>query len=150
MLRQLDDAEAGDARDLRHVGGERDIIALRERVEHFGEGGGAAFAVKFAVMRAGAADGADAQLLGGDGVDLAVAVARDQHLGAEFFLVALDERRQEMLAVPHRDDRRRLHRVVDRRRLEGLAAGVPDQPQIPRPRRSNGVLKCGRCDDPFE
>ena len=65
MLRQLDDAEAGDARDLRHVGGERDVVALFQRLEHFGEGGGAAFAVEFAVMRTGAADGADTQPLGG-------------------------------------------------------------------------------------
>ena len=108
MLRQLDDAEAGDARHLRHVGGERDIVAVLERREHFGEGGGAALAVEFAVMRARAADRLDAQLLGGARIDLAVAMARDQHLGAMARIVLfLDERHQEMLAVPHRDDRRR-------------------------------------------
>ncbi len=63
MLRQLDDAEAGDARDLRDVGGQRDVVALLERVEHLGEGHRAALAVKLAVVRAGAADGADAEPL---------------------------------------------------------------------------------------
>ena len=66
MLRELDDAEPGDARDLGHVGGQRDIVALAQRVEHFGEGADAALAMKFAVVRARAADGADAEMLGGD------------------------------------------------------------------------------------
>ena len=57
--------------------------------------------MEFAVVRAGAADGADAEPFGGERVDLAVAVARDQHLGADASVLALDERRQEMLAVPH-------------------------------------------------
>ena len=55
-------------------------------------------------MLAGSTDGSDAEPLGGDRVDFAVAVARDQHLGA--VVVALEERHHEMLAVPERDDYR--------------------------------------------
>ena len=54
-------------------------------------------------MIAGAADGFDAEPLGGDRVEFAVAMPRDQHLGAVVVL-GLDERRQEMLAVPERED----------------------------------------------
>ena len=143
MLRQLHHAHAGDARHFRHVGGERDVPPLRERFQHFGEGHRAALAVEFAVMRAGAADGADAKPHRRARVDLAVAVARDQHLGAMPAFRTLDERRHEMLAVPHGDDRRHLHRVVDVRRLKRDAAGVPDQLQIARRQGSDGFLKGG-------
>ena len=64
-------------------------------------------------------------------VEFAVAMPRDQHLGAMAFL-GLDERRQEMLAVPEREDRRqlRLDDVIDIRRIEAEFVGQPDQPQI--------------------
>jgi hypothetical protein len=47
-------------------------------------------------------------------------------------LLALEERHHEMLAVPHRDDRRqiRAHPRVNVRRFDAELAGVPDQAQI--------------------
>ena len=73
----------------------------------------------------------DAEPLGGDGVEFAVAMPRDQHLGA-MALLGLDERRQEMLAVPERQDRRlhRLDQFVDIGRIVTELVGQPDQPQI--------------------
>ena len=151
MLRQLDHAQAGHPRHLGHVGGERDVVALLQRVQHLVEGGGAALALEFAVMRAGAADGLDAEPVGGARIDLAVAVARDQRLDAVLGVVALDERRQEMLAVPHGDDHRHFRDVVDVGRLEGDAAvRVPDQTEIPGPDRADGFLEGGRARDPIK
>ena len=82
-------------------------------------------------MVAGAADGLDAEPLGGDGVEFAVAMPRDQHLGA-MALLGLDERRQEMLAVPEREDQRlvRLDHLVDVGRIVAEPVGQPDQPQV--------------------
>ncbi len=141
MLRQLDDAEAGDARHLGHVGGERDVVAFLERRKHFGEGNRTTLAVEFAVVGAGAADGADAEPLGGARIEFTVAVPRNQHLGAVPFIVALDERRHQMLAMPHGDDRRHLHRVVDRRRLDHLACAHPHQTEIRSGDGAGGALE---------
>jgi hypothetical protein len=57
-LCQLNNAETANARDLRNVGGNRNIVALRERIEHLVKGGRAV--LEFAAMRAGAADRLDA------------------------------------------------------------------------------------------
>ena len=99
-------------------------------LQHFAERADAALAMKGAAVIAGAADGADAEPLGGNGVELAVAMPRDQHLGAMARL-GLDERRHEMLAVPEREDRRhlRLDALVDIGRVVAEAVGQPDQPQ---------------------
>jgi hypothetical protein len=82
-------------------------------------------------MVAGAADGLYAEPLGGDGIEFAVAMPRDQHLGA-MALLGLDERRQEMLAVPECQDRRlhRLDQFIDVGRIVTELVGQPDQPQI--------------------
>ena len=72
-----------DARDLRHVGGQRHRYTLRQRGEHLAERADAALAGELDPMVAGAADGADAEMLGRDRVDLAVAVAGDEHLEGE-------------------------------------------------------------------
>ncbi len=90
-----------------------------QRLQHLPERADAALAVKRAAMIAGTPDGADAEPLRGDGVELAVAVPRDQDLGA-VALLGLDERRHEMLAVPEREDRRhlRLDHVIDVGRLD--------------------------------
>ena len=82
-------------------------------------------------MIAGAPDRADAEPLGRNGVEFAVAMPRDQHLGA-MGLLGLDERRHEMLAVPEHEDRgqARFDLVIDVRRLVAIAVGQPDQPQI--------------------
>src|SRR5882757_4855705 len=82
-------------------------------------------------MIAGTPDRADAEPLGGNRIELTVAVPRDQHLGAVFLLV-LDERRHEMLTVPEREDQRlvRQHAFVDVRRLVGKPRRQPDEAQI--------------------
>ena len=131
--RQHDDAEPRDARALRHVGGQRHIIVVGERAHHLLEGADPALAVKRGAVVAGAADGADAQPLGRDRVELAIAMQRDQHLG-EMGVLGLDERREEMLAVPEREDRRhlRLDGLVERilaARLVSEAVGAKHQPQ---------------------
>ena len=64
----------------------------------------ATLAVKRPAMIAGTADGFDAEPLGRNRVEFAVAMPRDQHLGA-MAVLGLDERRHEMLAVPEREDR---------------------------------------------
>src|SRR4051794_13491749 len=76
-----------------------------------------AFPVEGGAMIPRAADGSDAEPLGCDRVELTVAMPGDQHLGAVARLV-LDERCQQMLAVPERKNRRhlRLDDVVDIRR----------------------------------
>src|ERR1700730_17922477 len=81
-------------------------------------------------MRAGPSDSLDAEPFGGDGIELAVAMPRYQDLGAVACL-GLDERRQEMLAVPEREDQRlvRLDHLIDVGGLEAEFVGQPDQPQ---------------------
>src|SRR5271170_7825996 len=91
---------------------------------------------------AGAPDGADAQPFGGERIEFAVAMQRNQHLGAVNFL-GLDEWRQEMLAVPERQNRRhlRLDLRIDVRRIETDFIGPPDQPQIFGREESRSALK---------
>src|SRR5579883_3398431 len=140
--RQHDDTEAGKARAFRHIGGQGHIIVVLQRIHHLPECAHPAFAMKRAAMVAGAADGADAEPLGGDGVVFAVAMARDQHLGALFLFVP-DERRQEMLAVPEHEDRglARLDHVVDMGRVEDERVGSPDQPKIFGREKPHSTLK---------
>src|SRR5262249_58045171 len=71
--RELDDAETGDARDLGNVSGERDVVTLFQRVQHLLERAHAALADESAAVVAGAANGADAEPLGRESIDLAVA-----------------------------------------------------------------------------
>src|SRR6266403_5258386 len=127
---QHDYAEASDARALWHVGSQRNIIAVCKRSHHLLERTDAALALKRRPMIAGAAYGADAKPFGGDRVEFAVAMPRDQHLAAMVFL-GLYERRHEMLAVPKREDRRllRLDDFIDVWRIEAEFVGQPDQPQ---------------------
>ena len=74
MLGELHHAKTGDTRNFRDIGGHCDIVTILECFEHLIERGRAAFSVEFAVVRAGAADRADAELLRGARIDLAVAV----------------------------------------------------------------------------
>ena len=89
------------------------------------------FAMKRRAVIAGAANRPDPEPFDGNGVEFAVAMPRDQDLGA-ISLFGLDERRHEMLAVPEREDRRHLRfdDVVDVGRRVAEAVGQPDQPQI--------------------
>jgi hypothetical protein len=98
--RKLDDSEPGDPRNFGDIRGERDVAALFQGVEHLLEGAHAALADEATARVAGAPDCADAEALRGERIDLAVAMPRDQHLGA--IAGALDERDQEMLAMPWR------------------------------------------------
>src|SRR5262249_38290657 len=113
VLCEFHHAKACDTCDLWDVGGHGHIVALVQRGEHLGKGCGAALAVKLAVRRAGPPNSADVQAFGGPGVDLAVAVTGYQNLRPMARVVALHERRHEMLAMPHRDDRGHLDRFVD-------------------------------------
>ena len=105
-LSELDDAEAGDARHFGDIRRERDGTPFLERVEHGLESGDARFVDEAAAVVARAADGADAQPLGGNRVDLAVAVTRHQHFHLVFDLAP--ERRDQMLAVPERKNNRHI------------------------------------------
>src|SRR6516164_785481 len=73
--RELDNAETGDTRELGNVGGERDVVTLLERAQHLLEGAHAALADEPTAVVAGAANGADAEPLRGERIDLAVAMA---------------------------------------------------------------------------
>ena len=97
------------------------LCPFSQRRQHLAERRHAALAVKLAAVIAGAANALDAEPLQRDGIDLAVAVARDQHLGAVLRLS--HERHHEMLAVPHREDDRQvgLEPLIDVRRLEDRA-----------------------------
>jgi len=91
---------------------------------------------------AGSAHGLDAEPPGCDRIDLAVAVLGDQHLGA--VVGTADERRHEVLAVPHGEDHRQLRfqALVDTVGLDREAAGLPHQTQIP------GAQDADRLHDP--
>ena len=137
--RQLHDAAPGDPGDFRNVGRQRDVIAAPQRFQHLLETGDAAFFEKIAAAGAGAADRLDAEPARRHRVDLAVAVARDQHL--DQMLLALEERHHEVLAVPHCDDGRqfRAHAGVEIHRIDAEFAGLPHQPQIFRGRHPDGT-----------
>ena len=107
----------------------------------------AALAMEGRAVVAGTTHRADPQPRGGDRVDLAVAMARDQHLAA--MMRPLDEGRHEMLAVPERQDERhvRLDDLVDVDGLEGEAVGPPDQAQIGGRQHTNGALQPGRAQE---
>ena len=132
---------------LGHVRGQRDIVARIQRREHFLERAHAAFAEETAAMMTGTANGCDTEPFGSDGIDLAVAMARDQHLGA--ILSPPDERHQEMLSMPHRDDDRgvALKLFVDAVWLDREQCGLPYQPEIFGRHDSSGLLEPARADD---
>ena len=142
FARQHDDAEPGNARALRHVGRQRDVVTVFERTHHFLEGADAALAVERRAVVAGTAHGFDAKPFGDDGVEFAVAMPRDQHLGAVIVL-GLDKGGEEMLAVPEREDQRlmRLGPLIDVGGIEAELVGAPDQPQIFRDEEANGQLE---------
>src|SRR6478752_6131960 len=85
---------------------------------------------KIRPMRARAANGAKAERLDGGGIDLAVAVARDQHLAR--LVLRPDEWRQKMLPMPHRhDDRHLLNNPLDGvRRFDAQSRRLPDKTQV--------------------
>jgi len=128
---QHDDAEPGHARALGDIGGQRDITTVLQRAHHLLEGAHTTFAVESAAVVAGTSDRSDTEPLGGDGVELAVAVPRDQDPGLVGVLV-LDEGGEEVLAVPEGEDRGdlRLDDVVDVGRIEREFVGPPDKAQI--------------------
>jgi hypothetical protein len=78
---------------------------------------------------------------------VSVAVPRNQNL--RLVLVALEERRQEMLAVPYGDDGGKVEAVVEIRRLKHDARRVPDQPKIFRRDDADRFLHPRRSRDPF-
>ena len=61
---------------------------------------------------------------------------------ARWLFLGLDERRQEMLAVPEREDQRlvRLDHLIDVGRIETELVGQPDQPQVFGREKSHGAL----------
>ena len=96
---------------------------------------------------AGAADDAGAEALRRQRVDLAVAMARDQHLGA--ILGAPDERGQEVLAVPHGDDHRRVagEPLVDAIRLDRKPGRLPYQTKVLGRHNSSRLLERARANE---
>src|SRR5215212_8229661 len=139
--RQHDETEPRNPRSLRNVRRGRDVIAGLKRAYHLLEGAHTALAVKRRTVIAGAADGANAEPLGGNGVELAVTVARDQHLGA-VALLCLDKWGQKMLAVPERQDHglRWLHHVIHMCRIEAEFIGAPYQAQVLGREKTNRAL----------
>src|SRR5262245_31825107 len=139
--RELYDPQTGDARDLGNVGSERDIVAVLERHQHLLECAHAALADEPAAVVAGPPNGADAEPLHGERIDLAVAMARDQHLAT--IMRASDERREKMLAVPHGDNDRRVsvEALVDAFRLDHESGGFPYQTQVLRRHDPDGRLE---------
>jgi hypothetical protein len=128
--RQHDDTEARNARTLRHVRGQRDVIFLLQGANHLLEGADSALAMKRRAVIAGTADGADPEPFGGERVEFTVTVSRDQHLGGMNFL-GFDERRHEMLAMPECQNHRplRFNDLIDVGGIESEFVGQPDQPQ---------------------
>src|SRR4051812_35946866 len=141
FARQHDNAQSRDTRALRHVRGKSDVIAVLQRTYHLLERTDAALAMKRAAVIAGAADRTDAEALGCDGVELAVAMPRYQHLGPMAFL-GLDERGHEMLAVPEREDRGllRFDASIYVSRVDSEFVRAPDQPQILGGENPNSAL----------
>ena len=126
--------------DLGNVRGERNRVALLERLDHLKEGGDAALAVEAPAGIARAADDFHAQPLGGQRGHLAVAMMRDQRLA----LVgrASDERRKKVLAMPHHQDD---GQVGFRERVELLGGddgtvGPEDEAEVLGPNQRNRLL----------
>src|SRR4029079_13867949 len=103
------------------------MVAALQRAQQSHEALGAAFLGSSAAGIAGSANRYDPKALRRNRVDLGIAMAGDQHLGS--VVRWLDERSEEMLAVPHRqDDRRIVRNAFDGVRwLQNEATGVPDQ-----------------------
>ena len=147
MLSEFHDSKPGDARDFWNIGCHRYIVAILQRLEHLRKCGRPTFVVKAAIVRAGAADGSDIKPLCGPCVDLPIPVARDQHFCSVSRIVTLlDEWRHEMLAVPHRENRRNFDFVVNVRGLDRHAGGAPHESKIPG-RHDPGSLVKGRRGD---
>src|SRR5262249_62248307 len=143
MLGQLHNAQARDARNLWYVRSHGDIVAFGQRLEHLGEGGGAALAMELPIVGTGPANDANVQPCRGARIDLAIAVTRYQYLGPVPRIVALDEWRHEMLAMPHSDDHRHLDLFIDIFGLECDSARPPDKPEVRRGYRADGFLERG-------
>src|SRR5262249_35784884 len=143
--RELDDAEPGDARNLGDVGGERDDVTLLQCALHLLTPLPAAVPEKLAAVPAGTANGADAEPLRGERIDLAVAMPRDQHLDA--VVGASDERHEKMLAMPHGDDDRgvAIDTLIDAFRLDYEPGGVPYQTKVFRRHDPGGFLERARA-----
>jgi hypothetical protein len=97
--------------------------------------------MKRAAVIAGATDRTDAEALGCDGVELAVAMPRYQHLGPMAFL-GFDERSHEMLAMPEREYRRllRFDASINVSRVDSEFVRAPDQPEILGGENPNSAL----------
>src|SRR5262245_66317291 len=105
MLRQLHYAKPRAACDFWYVGSHCNIVAVFKGIKHLREGHGAAFVVKAAIVGAGAPNSPDIQPLGSTCIDLAVAVTRDQHLGAMAWVACFfNSGCHEMVAMLPRDD----------------------------------------------
>src|SRR6202008_3614546 len=94
---------------------------------------------------AGAADGADAEPLGGDRVVFAVAMQRNQHLGLVAVLCP-DERGEKMLAMPESEDPGQLpidafREDTEAPRLESKAVCPQDNPQPFGSEETDSMLK---------
>ena len=141
MLCEFHNSEPRDTRDFGNIGGHRYIVAVLECLEHLRKCRGTTFVVKAPIMRARAADRADIQPFGSTRIDLPVAVAGDQHFSAMSGIVAFNERRHEMLTVPHRHNRRHISFVVDVASLQGRSASSPNESKVPSGHYADGLLK---------
>src|SRR5262252_6701146 len=103
--RQLAYTKPGNARDFRNVGRQRHVVSLREGGQHGLECADATLDVETAAVIARSSHWVDAETLRRVGIDLAVAMARNQDLDP---MPAAEERHHKMLPVPHGDDNRLL------------------------------------------
>src|SRR5262249_47583921 len=145
-LRQFNDAETSNARDLRNIGRQGHIVSLGKSVEHGLESPDTALDVKTAPMVSRAAHRANTEPLGSMGIDLAIGVARNQDLDP---MSAAEKRHHEMLAVPHGNDHRLfgLYGLIDIGGLDGETAREPYEPKILRGQRADKLLHSRRPRD---
>src|SRR5262249_17359066 len=119
----------GYACDFRNISRKRHVIPLREGGQHGLKGADAALKIETTAVITGSSHRADAQLLCRIGVDLTVAMARNQDLDS---MSAAEKWHNEMLAIPQGDDAGRMwpHDLVKIGRLYGEATGPPHQPKV--------------------
>ena len=131
-LRDLDDAKTGDARNLGHIRGHHHGEACFKSADDGVESEQAAFPGNIRTVGSRTTNGFVAKRLDRSGVDFAVAVTRDQHLGRH--VLGPEEWHQEMLPVPHgKNDRRLFGDPLDRTRwLDRQSRRVPDEAQVIR------------------
>jgi len=103
--------------------------------------------VKVAAGRPGTADRSDAETLGSDRIDRAVAMARNQALSSP--LLVLEERRHEMLTVPHceNDWHFRADAVIDIRWIDTERTRLTHQPQVFGCGNTNALLHPRKVGD---